>query len=160
MKIIVIGASLSGKTTLIRYLKSIANFPILEIDEELTRLNGGTYPLNNKYKHQVLTPQIIKGVLERQQVIFFTNTDYFTNQDLKKAKKKGFLIVQLDLSLEQLQKRNENRVKVEGYSDLSQWLDGMVKYQTKTRKEGLVDKVINADQPTKSMARGVIGLLN
>ena len=160
MKIIVIGASLSGKTTLIRYLKTISNFQILEIDEELTRLNGGIYPLNNKYKYQVLTPQIIKGVLERQQVIFFTNTDYFTNQDLKKAKKKGFLIVQLNLSLEQLQKRNENRVKDEGYSDLSQWLDGMVKYQTETRKEGLVNKVINADQPTKSIAKELVGLLN
>lgn len=160
MKAIVIGASLSGKTTLIRYLKTITDFSILEIDEELTRLNDGVYPLDNEYKHRVLVPQIIKKVLGWEKVIFFTNTDYFTSQDLKKAREKGFLIIQLDLNLKQLQKRNENRIKNEGYSDLNEWLEGMVRYQTQIREEGLVDKIIDGDRPTEDIAKELVFLLN
>jgi len=77
MKLIIIGASLSGKTSLVRQLRSITDLPISEIDEELTEKNGGTYPTDTKYKHKVLAPQIIADVIKRDKSVFFTNTDYF-----------------------------------------------------------------------------------
>lgn len=159
MKAIIIGASLSGKTTLVHYLRTTIQFPLLEIDEELTRMNNGEYPMDNERKHTVLIPQIIKDVLSRNDVVLFTNTDYFTPEDLKSARDNGFKIVQLSLDLNELQKRNEFRVVNEGYSDLNQWLKGMVNYQTMIKERGLVDKVISGNQKTKAMAHELIEFL-
>jgi hypothetical protein len=159
MKAIIIGTSLSGKTTLVRYLRTNTKLPILEIDEELTRVNNGVYPTDDNYKHTVLTPQIIEDVLGRNEVVFFTNTDYFTLEDLKIAQKNGFRIVQLSLDLIELQKRNKFRVENEGYSDLSQWLEGMINYQTTIKEKGLVDKVIDAKQTTENIANELIEFL-
>lgn len=159
MKALIIGTSLSGKTTLIRYLRAKTDLSVLEIDEELTRTNGGTYPIDNIQKREVLIPKIVKDILDRNEVVFFTNTDYFTVEDLKHARKDGFKIIHLSLDLEQLQKRNESRVKSKGYSDLSQWLEGMVHYQTTMCEAGLVDKVIDANQSTENIANELLEYL-
>lgn len=153
MKIIIIGTSLSGKTTLLQHLKSNTELPLSEIDDELTKLNGGTYPVDSDLKHKKLAPQVIQEVLAREKVIFFTNTDYFTEEDLKKAKERGFKIVQLNLSLGILMKRNKNRVEKEGYQDMSEWLKGMVAYQEKIEELGLVDHVLDGNQSTEKITQ-------
>jgi len=119
MKALIIRTSLSGKTIIIKYLRPKTNVPISEMDEELKRLNKGKYPEDIEYKLKVLTPKIIDKTLNRKNIIFFTNTDYFTTEDLFTARKRGFKIIQLELDLDQLKKRNEYRVKNEGYDDLS-----------------------------------------
>ena len=159
MKAIIIGTSLSGKTTLVRYLRTKTKFPLLEIDEELTRINNSEYPIDNELKHNILIPQIVKNILSRDNVVFFTNTDYFTPEDLENARKNGFQIAQLFLDLNELQKRNKFRMENEGYSDLSQWLEGMVNYQIMIKERGLIDKVIEANQTTENMASQLIEFL-
>ncbi|PIZ65874.1 hypothetical protein COY14_01495 [Candidatus Roizmanbacteria bacterium CG_4_10_14_0_2_um_filter_36_9] len=152
VKAIIIGPSLSGKTTLVRHLRKNTDLFVAEIDEELTKLNNGDYPTDDKYKHEVLAPKVIENVLARDEILFFTNTDYFTVDNLKAARTKGFKIVLLSLNLNDLIKRNETRVKEEGYSDLSQWLEGMVEYQTKIEKLGLVDIILDASLSTEKIA--------
>ncbi len=158
MKAIVIGSSLSGKTTIIRYLRSHTNLVISEMDEELTRLNSGTYPSDDDYKNNVLAPKVIKEMLN-QDILFFTNTDYFKVDDLKIVKRNGFKIVQLDLDLSQLEERNEQRVKNEGYSDLSQYLEGMVRYQEEMKEKGLIDKIIRTDKPVEEIVEELVNVL-
>ena len=153
MKAIVIGTSLAGKTTLIRQLRSQTSLPISEIDEELTLLNDGEYPADFKLKHEIVTPKVIKKILDLESIIFFTNTNYFSIDDLREAKKLGFKIVQLDLSLDELIKRNESRMKNEGYDDMGQWLEGMLLYQAEVKDAGLVGKVISANRPTEIIAK-------
>lgn len=154
MKIIVIGASLSGKTTLVRYLQS-QNINCSEIDEEITILNGGSYPTDIDKKHLELVPKIITDILSRPDVLFFTNTDYFTLEDLRKAKTTGFKIYQLDISLAELIKRNKVRVEVEKYEDMTPWLEDMVDYQNELKKIGLIDKSIDATLPTEKIAKEI-----
>ena len=79
MKAIVIGASLSGKTTLISHLRKNFKLPFSEIDEELTRVNNGKYPEDSEYKVEVLAPGIVSDILHREDIVFFTNTDYYIN---------------------------------------------------------------------------------
>jgi predicted kinase len=155
MKAIVIGTSLSGKTTIVQYLRANTRLPVKEIDEELTTLNGGEFPLDNDLKIRVLAPKVINRVLSQDNLIFFTNADYFSVDDLKKAKEKGFKIIQLDLPLEKLQERNNHRIKEQNYSDLSQWLEGMVKYQQEIRDQNLIDYVIDASSPTNIVAEKI-----
>lgn len=159
MRAIIIGSSLSGKTTLKNFLQSKIETPILEIDDELSRINGGKYPTDDNYKHQILAPKIIKEILNKDDIIFFTNTDYFTEDELKKAQKKGFKIIQLEVTLEDLKKRSEVRVKEEGRDDWSQWLEGMLKYQKEIKDKGLVDKVISMSQPIEKAKEELLAYL-
>lgn len=159
MKAIVIGTSLSGKTTLIRHLRTFSDFPITEMDEELTAINGGNFPTDAEHKHNVLAPKVIDDILDRETVLFFTNTDYFTDKDLKRAHENGFMIIQLHLDLDSLKKRNQQRVENEGYSDLSEWLEGMVSYQKHIQDSGFIDQIIEMDQPVEVIAEQLLKIL-
>lgn len=153
MKVIIIGTSLSGKTTLIRLLRSQTDLPISEIDEELTLINDDKYPTDAEFKHEVLTPKVVKKVLDMEQIVFFTNTNYFSIEDLKRARKLGFKVIQFDLSLDELMKRNESRMKNEGYDDMGQWFEGMLRYQKEIKDAGLIDKTLDASKPTDAIAK-------
>ena len=158
MKGIVIGVSLSGKTTVAKYFRSNTSISVSEMDEELTKLNNGKYPTDVEHKHKSLAPKVIKGFLNKKDVLFFTNTDYFSLDDLRKAKDKGFKIIQLELGLDELNKRNKNRVKNEGYDDLSKWLEGMILYQKKIRNAGVVDIVIDASLSVERISEEIQGV--
>ena len=155
MKGIVIGASLSGKTTLVKYLRSNTNISVSEMDEELTKLNSGKYPTDVKHKHKILAPKIVKDLLNKKDIMFLTNTDYFSLDDLRKAKNKGFKIIQLKLDLNELKKRNKNRMISEGYDNLSEWLGGMVAYQEKIRNAGLVNIIVDANQSVENISEKI-----
>ena len=43
-KILITGASTTGKTTLLNYFKDKTDFALAESDDELSRMNGGNYP--------------------------------------------------------------------------------------------------------------------
>jgi|WetSurMetagenome_2_1015567.scaffolds.fasta_scaffold194665_3 adenylate kinase family enzyme len=146
MKTIVIGPSLSGKTTIIRELRKTTNIPVSEMDAMLTEANNGDFPSDIDYKNTVLAPKVIADILSKEEIIFFTNTNYFSLEDLQRAKEKGFKIVILDMTKEELIKRNNNRVKNEHYQDQSQWLDGMLKYQNNLIEKGLVDQKLDGSQ--------------
>jgi hypothetical protein len=156
MKAIIIGSSLSGKTTLVQYFRTTTNFNIREIDEEIENRNNGEWPKDDHFRFNVLTPQIIKEILSRDSILFFTNTDYFSIADLKLAKQKGFKIIQLVLDRKEMEKRNEHRMKEEGYDDFTKWFDGMLQYQIRIKNEGILDEVIDANQSTEKIANQII----
>jgi hypothetical protein len=151
-KVIVIGASTVGKSTLLKYLKGSTKLPIDESDDVLTAMNGGVYPEDNDYKMNVLAPKMIDDVLGRDEVIFFSNTHYFTEEDLKKAQERGFRIIQLVVDKEEMIKRNRYRKEFEGYDDLSKYFDDMISYQKEIYEKGLVDAVIDTNTSVEVIA--------
>ena len=160
MKAIIFGTSLSGKTTTIRYLRKNTKYNISEIDEELMKINGGVFPENAKQKHHVLAPRVIKQILSSNNILFFTNTDYFSDQQITNAKRLGFKIIQLSVPLDELVKRNRGRVENGGYDDLSCWLDGMVQYQDHIFKQGFVDQRIDATKSTSQIVEDLLDYLS
>lgn len=147
MKVIIIGASTTGKTTILKKLAAtMSQLPLQEADEVLTKLNGGTYPQDSQVKMTGLVPIMVQQILRSKQIIFFTNTDYFTIQDLTNVKNTGFTIILLNLPKANMLQRNKKRVLREGYDDLSQYFDSMIRYQESVINAGLIDKVINANQ--------------
>ena len=156
IKIIVIGTSLTGKTTLVKHLRKTQKINVSEIDDELTRLNGGTFPTDDKQKTEVLAPIVISELLDKEEIIFFTNTDYFSPDDLKIARMAGFKIVQLVLTKYEMETRNAERIEKEGYEDHSEWFDGMLEYQKEIFNLGLVDLVIDAGMPTEEIAKELV----
>jgi len=156
-KAIIIGTSLSGKTTIIKQLRLITNLPISEVDEELTRLNGGTFPRDDEYKNNILFPKIAELIFNKSEIFFFTNTWYFSIQQLKEAREKEFTIIQLEVSLEVLKQRNIKR-QDEGYDNLEQYLEGMVEYQEILKKEKLVNYIVNAEQTLEDVISELLGI--
>ena len=71
--------------------------------------------------------------------------------DLKIARDKGFKIILLSLSLEQLLKRNEARMRTEKYEDMSPWFRGMLDYQQRVQDQHLADGVIDASLPLETI---------
>lgn len=157
-KYIIIGTSLAGKTTLVKHLRSTINSPISELDEELTKLNNGEFPLDVEYKHKVLFPKVLEKILNEKEIIFFTNTWYFSLDDLERAKSLDFKIIQLDVSLETLKSRNSLRIK-EGYEDMTQYLEGMVKYQEDIKSSGIVDFTIDGEQSVENVATAFLKIM-
>lgn len=155
MKAIVIGTSLSGKTTLIKHLRATTSYNFSELDEELTALNNGDFPLDIEYKHKVLFPIILENLLEKSEVIFFTNAWYFTQKDLDVAKKNGFKIIQLSVNLDTLLLRNKERIK-NGYEDMAKYLKDMVQYQKEINDSGVVDYVIDGTLPIEEIAQNLL----
>jgi len=160
MKAIILGTSLSGKTTTIRYLRKNTTYNVSEIDEELTKMNDGVFPEDVKQKLYVLAPRVIKQILKSDDILFFSNTDYFSDQQITDAKKLGFKIIQLSVPLDELVKRNMKRVENEGYDDLSHWLDGMIQYQKRMFKLGFVDQRVDATRPTSKIVEDLLDYLS
>jgi len=141
MKLIVIAPSLAGKTTLARYLKPLLLTRVCEIDELITKINGGVFPTDDNYKHRVIAPKVIKYILDQESILFLTNTDYWGSNDLVKAKENGFKIVLINTPKDELLRRNVERMKHEGYADMSVFIDGMLLYMNSVKN--LADREID-----------------
>ncbi len=158
-KVIVIGASTVGKSTLLKFLKESTDLLIDESDDALIALNGGGYPKDSDYKMNVLAPQMVADVLGRDDIVFFSNTDYFTSDDLKKARAGGFRVIQLVVDKEEMIKRNQYRKEFEGYDDLSTYFEGMMAYQREIYEKGLVDAVIDTNRSVEDIAEEFLAQL-
>jgi len=156
MKVIIIGASTTGKTTILKHLKQTHNLLIQEADDILTELNGGTYPQDSRIKMSTLAPIMVTQVLNQDQIIFFTNAHYFSVTDLISARNKGFKIILLSLTKKKMLERNKERVKYKGYDDLSKYFDDMILYEEKIIKAGLFDNVIDVNQPIENIISQII----
>ena len=71
---------------------------------------------------------------------------------MQKAKEKGFKIITLGLPLEVLEKRNEKRMKAEGYDDVSQWFKGQLDNYQSLAENHIVDQVVNGNQTVEKVA--------
>ncbi len=156
-KAIIIGTSLSGKTTLISFLKKSTVYTITEMDEELKRKNNGVFPNDDIYKNTVLAPQIIRSILQKKCILFFTNAQYFSESDLTTAKAKGFRIIQLIADKETMLRRNAYRMEHDAYEDHSKYLDAMIAYQHTINH--LVDARIDSTQTIEMVAKQLLSSL-
>ncbi|MEQ1561135.1 MAG: hypothetical protein ABL899_00265, partial [Nitrospira sp.] len=158
-KLIILGPQCSGKTTLTRFLREHnSDFPILEEDELFTELNGGEYPQDVDYKEKTIRPKLEEKIRQSDNIIFLTS--YCNPVLLKELKSKGFKVAQLVLSQEEFQKRNEKRMREDGYADANTWAKEVFGFHEEVKNEGWADKEVDADQPVEIIAKEVLNLIN
>ncbi|HEY5221162.1 MAG TPA: AAA family ATPase [Candidatus Paceibacterota bacterium] len=154
MKLLVIGANCAGKTTVIKYLRAHtddAMSTIMEMDEEIARLNGGEWPKDLAYKNEVLVPQILKRVADMSEVIFFES--HLTPDQVAALKQDGgFTTVLIEVDQEELQRRNRQRVAEEGYADASTWINSQLISIAEMKNRRLFHTIIDGSQPTEMVA--------
>lgn len=158
MKVIIIGSPATGKTTLVRYLRKHSDLPLLELDEEIIRLNKGVWPKDDNYKLKVLHPRIFEDINKRDNVVFVAS--YYASDYLAKAKQKGFKVILLEVALETLKERNIKRMEEEKYEDAARWFEQSIAYQDEIKKKGLVGKVIDVSQPIEKIAEEILSFIN
>jgi shikimate kinase len=156
-KIIVLGAPLTGKSTLTAILLETTSTPVLDFDEELIRLNDGKYPANYTELNERLKNQVVRNVSEMEKVIFFAFE--ISPEDLVQLKESGFKIIQLTASLDVLKSRNEERLKKAPDNDAFKYVETNLKYQNKIKELGIVNMFIDITSCTTVEARDKILLL-
>ena len=154
-KIIILGPQCSGKTTLKKYLQEQdPTLPLVEEDELFTELNGGEYPQDIEYKENILRPKLEEKIRKSENLIFLTS--YCDRRLLKELKSKGFKVIQLVLGMEEFNRRNDTRMKEQGYADANTWAKDIFSFHQEVRDNGLVDKEIDATLPIGEIAKSLL----
>jgi adenylate kinase family enzyme len=157
MKLLIFGAQCSGKTTLVKYLRSKDKLPMVEMDAEVVKLNGGTWPKDITLKEKNIDTVILQQVLAMDNVIFFVN--HLTIDQVERFKEEGFTIVVLKVNRSELLRRNQKRIKEEDYDDASKWIEMQLADTKELKKGALIDKVIDGEQPTAVTAKELLALI-
>lgn len=138
---------------MMRYLRDNTDLQIAETDEEVMKANNDVWP-DDEYKNSVLVPKTTSEILNRPSVVYFAS--YIPTGLLEKAKAKGFKVAVITVPVEELKKRNDRRMKIEGYADVSQWFKGQLDNFSDLSKLNLIDQSIDGDRKTEEIARDVI----
>jgi adenylate kinase family enzyme len=149
-KLIVIGASTSGKSTLMRYLRRHTDLVVTEMDEEIVKLNKGKWPTDDDYRNTVLVPKITEKIIGMDEVVYISS--YVPDELAEDAKRKGFTIASLEVSLEQLKARNAKRMREEKYRSVAAYFDMQLNGFKRLKDKGLIEKTIDGHKTTKEIA--------
>ena len=156
-KLIVLAPSAGGKSTLMKYMRKHTDFNIREMDEEVVVLNHGNWPEDNDYKDQVLVPKIVKDILKQSDVLYLAS--YVPEDLIIEARRNGFKIILIDVRIEELTRRNKERISTEKYADASPWLQLQLDTFAKLKNKGLIDKVIDGHSLTQDIASAISNYL-
>lgn len=151
-KLLILAPSAGGKSTLMRYLREHTEFEIAETDEAVMKANSGMWP-NDEIKNKVLVPITTEEIISRSQVIYFAS--YIPDELIKDAKSKGFKLILIDLTIEQLLARNKKRMSEENYQDATPWLQTQLDNFARLKNDKMFDAVINGDQPIELLSKQI-----
>ncbi len=159
MKVIILGAPCSGKTTLLEKLRETKKFPIFEMDEELRRANNNAWPDDDNYRNEILLPTICEKILNSAETIFFTS--YFPEKQLEQSIANGFKIIQLTCPIDVLLKRNSLRMKNDPtLEDESEGIKANVIYQEKLSDEGVINSSIDTNSSMDKSFKDLLSYLH
>lgn len=156
MKLFVFAVQCAGKTTVAKYLRMNTNFNVVEIEDEILKLNAGRWPKDDHFKEEVLIPQILEQICAMPEVIFFEN--HMSVERTVQLKKAGFSVVLLKVSRDELLRRNQRRIEKEGYDDASKWIDSEIENASELERHKLIDASIDGESSTEEVAGGIINL--
>lgn len=152
-KLLVLAPSAGGKSTLMRYLREHTDLLVAETDEEVMKANNDIWP-DNELKNTILIPQTTKEIIARKAVVYLAS--YLPDELIKLARSNGFKVILLELTIDQLQRRNKQRMQVEDYQDAAPWIRMQLDNFTNLKEAGLIDKVIDGNQAVEALAQKIV----
>lgn len=107
-KLLLLGITGSGKSTISEPIGQALGLKILEVDQEVIRLNNGLWPKDGDTirKYMLATNDT---VLEMDHVLYVTS--WLDKENIKRFYNKGFKIIELHADFDELLKRKINRDK-------------------------------------------------
>jgi Ser/Thr protein kinase RdoA (MazF antagonist) len=148
VKILVLGPSCSGKTTVCRHLRSERETNAIDACDEILRLNDGVWPDIGR-KNDVLLPQVVERVVAMDDVVLFNS--YMHRPLLERLRAAGFQTVLLRVTEVELRRRHHVRQATEGWTNV-QWLEWDLDHLKTLQAGGLIDEVVSGEQDAASVA--------
>ena len=108
MKLLLLGLSGVGKSTVAPRLGQTLGLEVLEIDDETERLNGGIWPESEEVIDNLFA-RIVKDFLETDTDSILFVTSYLLTEEIAAFYKRGFVIIELHAALPELVKRKRQR---------------------------------------------------
>jgi hypothetical protein len=158
MKIFVFAVQCGGKTTLAKCLRGSTSHEVMEMDDEIMRLNGGSWPRDMQHKVTNLEPIVYDNASARHDVIFMDS--HLAAERATKLKESDFKILYVELSRDELTRRNKHRFDSGSQDDASRWIDMELKNAEELRDKGMFDYTINGEQPTEKIAEELLGYIS
>ncbi len=153
VKLLVVGPLASGKTTIARHLQS-TTITIVDLDDELVRLNGGVYPDIDTRK-AVVAPRALAAAAALSDVVLLHST--FDPGDVRALRAVGFMTVLLEVSHAELTRRHRLRLREEGWSN-EDWADDNRAQIAELRRLSLFDHIVDAERPPAVVATDLLRL--
>ena len=154
MKLFVLGAPCSGKSTVARALRR-SHDAVIDVDDELVELNGGTWP-DIDTKNEKLLPLVLEAANAMPSVVVFNS--YMPMDRTRWLKGEGFEVALLDVPAEELRRRDKCRFEAEGWTNI-EWFDWHQSVIRDHLDAALVDHVIDGSRPTDEIIADLIHCL-
>src|SRR5437868_15423515 len=140
VRLFVIGIACAGKTTLARRLLSCSTLNIVDMDDEIARFNGGTWP-DIPTKNNVVLPKVLAEVRAMPEVVLFGSLPVEPTQELRQA---GFSTALLDVSEAELRRRHAVRHAEEGWTNV-EWFEHEQAVIQDLRAHNVFDHLIDGE---------------
>lgn len=145
----VLGASGSGKTTLCRLLRSRGSTTVMDMDDEIVRVNGGTWPESIEAKARLIEPVVLDLVCSLDDILLLYS--HMPVKRMERLRREGFRTALLDVDRDELTRRLASRAVEEGW-DNSQWLDWNLEEIRALAEAGMFDLVVSGDRAPSDVA--------
>jgi len=154
VRLFVLGIACAGKTTLVRHLRAGSTLAVVDLDDEIGRVNGGTWP-DIPTKNNVVLPKVLAEVRAMPDVVLFGSLPVDRTQELRAA---GFVTALLDVSEAELRRRHAARLAEEGWTNV-QWFEHEQSVLRDLRAHDVFDHVIAGEGPVASIADDIMKLV-
>ena len=154
VRLFVMGIACAGKTTLARRLRASSSLNIVDMDDEIARFNGGTWP-DIPTKNNVVLPKVLAEVRAMSDLILFGSLPVEQTQELRQA---GFYTALLDVSEVELRRRHAARLADEGWTNV-EWFGHEQAVIRDLRAHNVFDQVIDAEGTVASIADDIMKLV-
>ncbi len=150
MRLLLLGAPGSGKSSLMTPLRQELGLPVLDMDEELVKLNGGAWPHLDLKRGQ--TRQIMTDWSEAEDVVLAYSI--LDAEGLALARERGWTVVLLDVPEAVLRERAARRERLEGWTNI-EWLPTHLENIAWLTSQNAFGAVLDGTRPLPEVAEAV-----
>jgi hypothetical protein len=151
VRLLVIGIACAGKTTVARRLRTCSTLNVVDLDDEIMRCNGGTWP-DIPTKNAVVLPKALAEIRTMPDVVLFGNVAVERTQELRRT---GFSTALLDVSATELRRRHAVRLAEEGWTNV-EWFDHEQEVIRDLRVHDVFDHVIDGQRTVAEIANDIM----
>lgn len=153
MKIFILGAPASGKTTIASKIREVSDVRAIDADDEIIALNNGVWP-DIETKNNTLLPRVVEEAINADAVVLFNS--YMPAAELDRLKTAGFKIMLLEVSEKELERRHiERQTTTEGWRN-EEWFEWHQAIIKELRKKKYIDEVISGEQLTQEIVKLIL----